>query len=203
MSEVELKTIDNLDFKFSSPIEVTAKTDKRAIIKGTLLQEGISRNGNLYTIREMEKIADHIVDVPIQIGLEYAIQDSKLRSRHKRSFDTGKIIRAWLDKAKRKIFFVAEVWGDAVKNIKKGWGVSIHGIARKARYVVMETGNIVTEIRDLLLQKVQIFKGGTTGIASAKVESVEVQECMTFGSQSLSPKMLRIIIAGLQAAGEI
>lgn len=194
---VELKTVNNLDFSFKSPIEIEAQTAKRAIIKGVLLSEGISRNGNLYTISEMAHIAETAVDAPIEIGVNW-------RGKHARSPRVGKIIRAWLDKAKRKIFFVAEVWGSVARKVKQGWGVSIDGIAKRASYVILESGKIVTKIKDLVLSKVQIFgREGKTGVPSAQVTSVEVKESMEFGSQNLSPRRLEVILAVLKATGEL
>jgi len=194
---VELKTVENLDFSFKSPIEIEASTGKRAIIRGVLLAEGVSRNGNLYTISEMAHIAETVVDAPIEVGINY-------RGKHARSPRVGKIVRAWLDKAKRKIFFVAEVWGSVARKVKQGWGVSIDGIAKNASYVVMESGRIVTKIRDLVLRKVQLIgRQVKTGVPSAKVTSVEIQETMQFGKQGLTNLELKAIVSALIATGDI
>ena len=194
---VELKVVENLGFSFKSPIEIEAQVSGRAIIRGVLLSEGISRNGNLYTISEMAHIAETVVDTPIEVGINW-------RGKHARSPRVGKIIRAWLDKKARKIFFVAEVWGSIAKRVREGWGVSIDGIAKKASYVMMESGKIVTKIRDLILTKVQIFgREGRTGVPSAKVTSVQVEESMAFGSQGLTNLELRAIVSALVATGEI
>jgi len=197
--DVELKQISNLDFSFKSPIEVEAQTSGRAIIKGVLLSEGVSRNGNLYTISEMAHIAESAVDTPIEVGLNW-------RGKHARSPTVGKIIRAWLDKQARKIFFVAEVWGSVAHKVKKGWGISIHGVAKNAKYVVTESGRVVTKIKDLILAKVQLFNlgvRGKTGVSSAQVTSVKIEESMEFGKQGLTQIQLKAIITALVASGEI
>jgi len=202
---VELKAVENLDFSFKSPIEIEAQTSGRAIIKGVLLSEGISRSGNLYTISEMAHIAESVVDAPIEVGTNW-------RGKHARSPRVGKIIRAWLDKQARKIFFVAEVWGSIARKVKAGWGVSIDGIAKKAHYVVMESGRIVTKIKGLVVAKVQLFKKGKklksgkivkSGVPSAQVTSVEIQESMEFGKQGLTDQELKAIVSALIATGEI
>jgi len=196
---VEIKVVENLDFSFTSPIEIEAQTVKRAIIKGVLLAEGISRNGNLYTISEMKKIAESAAGVRIEIGLTW-------KGKHARSASVGKIIRAWLDKQARKIYFVAEIWGSIARKVKKGWGISIDGVAKQASYVVMESGRIVTKIKGLILAKVQLFNlgvRGKTGVPSAKVTDVKIEESMRFGKQELTNLELKAIVSALVATGDI
>ena len=52
-------------FDFQTSVSKVTETSKgKAIVKGTLLIEGVSRNGNVYTIEEMKTIAQRTVGVP-------------------------------------------------------------------------------------------------------------------------------------------
>ena len=163
-----------IKFSFKSPILIEEININQAIIRGVLLSEGVSRNGNLYTINEMEKIAVQCANLPIQFGITE-------EGRHKEGKTIGRIIRAWLDKTARKIRFIGEVYGDFAHKVKANWGLSIEGIVKEAKYVKSKLGKIILHIKNVIMRKIQLVEPSTKrGVSSAKVESVEVRESMSF-----------------------
>jgi len=197
--------VSEMDFHFESPVEVTESSPFKAIIKGVLLSEGISRNNRLYTIEEMENIASQCSGLPIEVGVTTKIDPNTgilKRFMHAKSPSVGKIIKAWLDRSVRKIFYVAEIFGSVVRQIRKGWGVSIDGIARNASYVLTESGKLVLKVKDMVMRKLQLIPPYVrTGVEGTEIQSVEVQEVMSF-NEPLSPRTIAVIMA-LYEEGEI
>ena len=178
-------------FEFRTPLTIIqeAKKEGVALIQGTLLAEGVSRNGNLYTIEEMERIAKQAEGTPIYYGTMTKIDPQTgmiIRNAHANIPENkvGRIIKAWLDRKARKIRFIAEVvntpkFPDIIKKIKSGWGISIGGIATKAKYVMDKIGRILLKVLGLKLNHVQLLSPSTLrGMQSAKVEKVQIQETM-------------------------
>lgn len=200
-----IKTFENIGFDFESPIEVQESTGFKSLIRGTLLSEGISRNGHLYTIEELENVVQQCKDLPIFFGTTTGI-DPNTGRLSRNIHDTskppiGKVLRAWLEG--RKIKFIGEVFGSVSRMVTKGFGISIKGFAKNAKYVVTESKQLVLKIGNLIMHSVQLFSPHTArGMESAQVESVEVQESMVFDSV-LSPRTLNTILALLASEGEI
>lgn len=180
-------------FEFISPTVVTIEETSTgvAMISGTLLAEGISRNGNVYTVSEMKKIAKQAMGMPIFVGTMTKL-DPNLGIRRKnmhanvRKHRVGKIISAIFDKVTRKIKFWAELVNTIshpkiIEEVRQGWGISIGGVATKARIVLDQFGRILTKILGMKLSHIQLLPPTTVrGQDAAKVEGVEVQESMIF-----------------------
>ena len=105
-----------LPFNFITPVEVTVEETASgvAMITGTLLIEGLSRNKNLYTIQEMASIAKSTEGAPIYTGTMTKIDPNtglltKNMHANKDSNRIGKIIKTVFNKTKRKIKFWAEI----------------------------------------------------------------------------------------------
>jgi len=187
--EESFSGIQNITFTFNAPLQVSESTKGKAIIKGVLLKEGVSRNGHVYTIDEMEKIAVQCKGIPIEFGVDE-------KNRHVKSGVIGHITKAWLDKGKRKIRFIAEVIGDLAHKVKKGWGISIDGIAKNAHYVLGESGRLLIKIKNLILKKIQLLPpSATVGVVGAGVSEVEIAESFIFGKGLISKKTLAILVA--------
>ena len=181
-------------FEYISPTHISIEESYRgvAIITGTLLAEGISRNGNLYTVEEMANIAPQAEGMPIYVGTMEGINPNtglKVKGIHANLEENrvGRIIRAVFDPIARKIKFWAEIvntanHSDIIQKIKKGWGISIGGIATNAKYTLDKIANrIVTKIMGLQLNHVQLLAPNVIrGMDSAQVEGVQVQESMLF-----------------------
>jgi len=184
----------NFTFEFTSPMEVdVAETAIGvAIIKGTLLSEGISRNGNLYTLDQMEKIAKTAEGAPIFYGtMRNSIMNGvPVKNAHANIEPNlvGQIMQTFLDPFAKKIRFIAKLFSTEqfphlIEEVKQGWGVSIGGNG-KARFVLDTLGRILTKIFDLTVNHVQLLRPETPrGQESAQVESAEskeIQESMIF-----------------------
>lgn len=181
-------------FEYISPTHVSIEESYHgvAIITGTLLAEGISRNGNLYTVEEMANIAPQAEGMPVYVGTIEGIDPNtglKVKGIHANLEENrvGRIIRAIFDPIARKIKFWAEIvntatHSDIIQKIKEGWGISIGGIATNAKYALDKIANrIVTKIMGLQLNHVQLLAPNVIrGMDSAQVEDVQIQESMLF-----------------------
>ncbi len=189
----ENETFMQFPYLFFTPVEIMVEETEHgvALIKGTLLVEGTSRNGNLYTVDEMQNIADQAIGKPIFYGVKDGINPNTglpAKNLHDDSptNKVGKIIDATLDAIKRKIFFVAEVvntstFPDITKKIKAGWGISIGGFVTKAKYVLNAAKKVCLQIQNMVVEHVSLVDPSIIrGQDEAQVENVHVQECMIF-----------------------
>lgn len=180
-------------FNFISPIDIKIEETSNgvAIIEGTLLKEGVSRNGNLYTIEDMENIAEKARGVQINFGVVRKIDDTfgalvKTLHDETESAVVGKIMETFIDAKDRAIKFIGHVvntdkYPDIINRIKAGWGVSIGGWAKKAMYIPHKLRGMVLKIKDMLVTHVQLVPPNIVrGQAAAQVEKVHVQEVMIF-----------------------
>ncbi len=181
-------------FEYISPVEVTVEesltaTTGTAIIHGTLLREGVSRNGNLYTIDEMKKIAGQAEGIPLYVGtmIKRNPNTGRIQTGMHANIEknrVGRIIKTVFDEAKRVIKFWAELVNTKehphiIEEVRKGWGVSIGGIAHKAKIVINEAGEILRKILGMVLNHVQLLPPDKiTGVVGTEIESIEVQESM-------------------------
>ena len=178
-------------FEFRSPIVITLEETKKgvALISGTLIKEGVSKNGNIYTIDQLEEIAKQAEGIPVYYGVMTKRDPNTgllVRNAHAniKKNKVGRIIKAWLDKASKKVKFIAEVvstpnFPNLIKQIKSGWGISIGGIATKAKYVMDEAKRILLKILKMKLNHVQLLSPEIVrGMDAAKVEGVSIQESM-------------------------
>lgn len=180
-------------FEFVSPTLVTIEETSTgvAIMTGTLLAEGISRNGNVYTVEEMKKIAKQAVGMPIFVGTmtkldpNFGIRREGMHANVTKN-RVGKIIKAIFDNVSRKIKYWAELvntktYPKIIEEVKSGWGISIGGIATKAKIVLDAFGRLLTKIMGMQLTHIQLLKPDVIrGQDAAKVEGIEIQESMIF-----------------------
>ncbi len=99
----------------------------------------------------------------------------------------GKILKTVWSKTKRKVRFVAEVFNterhpNLIKKLKNGFGVSIGGyVIRAIRSFDKLSRRLVMKIKNLVVEHIQIVPPSVvTGQSEAKVEDVQIQECMVF-----------------------
>jgi len=180
-------------FEFISPttIQIEETSTGVAIITGTLLAEGISKNGKIYTIKEMKKMAKQAVGMPIFVGTMTKVDPNfgiRRKGMHANTQPNrvGKILKAVFDAASRKIKYWAELVNTEahpkiIEEVKIGWGISIGGIATKAKIIIDEFGRLLTKIFGMKLSHAQLLPPDVVrGQDSAKVEGVEIQESMIF-----------------------
>jgi len=181
-------------FEFITPTEIVIEEVSTgvAIIRGTLIREGVSRNKNLYTFEELESVAEQAEGMPLYVGTMTKM-DPNLGIRRKNMHANieenrvGRIISTTIDRARRLIKFLAELVNTEnhphiIEEVKKGWGVSIGGIAQKVKIVMDEGGRIMRKILGLVLNHVQLLPPyKKAGMVGAEVENVEIQESMIIG----------------------
>jgi hypothetical protein len=178
-------------YLFYTPVEIMIEETSQgvAMLKGTLLVEGLSRNKNLYTIEEMQSIAKRAEGVPMYYGVKDDVNPNTgmpAKNLHADDSDNriGRIIKTAFDAIKRKITFIAEVantpkFPDIISKIKSGWGVSIGGFVTKAHWVVDKIKGLCMKIHDMTVEHVQLVDPSVVrGQDAAQVENVSIQECM-------------------------
>jgi len=180
----------NFEFK-SKSTEVTIEesaSGKRALIQGTMLREGISTNGFLYTLEEMENIAKQAEGVPIYIGSCTKLDTNYGIMRNGKHDNTepnriGRIISAVFDPIKRVIRYIAEIVNTAthpqvIEEVKAGWGVSIGGTA-DANLVLDKAGRLFYKVSGMIFKHLQLLAPhNALGMNEARVEGVEIQESL-------------------------
>lgn len=175
----------NFEFEYTSPLalEIEESAIGVAMVTGTLLSEGVSKNGNEYTLETMEQIAETAKGAPIYFGTETRINPNTgllTKNMHKRTEKTyvGEITETWLDKAARKIKFRAHIIGNEffpnlISEIKKGWGVSIGGKGFGKEFFDA-AGRKITKILSMIVNHVQLLSPDMpSGVEDAKVETAE------------------------------
>jgi hypothetical protein len=185
------KPIMEFPYLFYTPVEIMVEETSQgvAMLKGTLLVEGLSRNKNLYTIEEMQSIAKRAEGVPMYYGVKEDINPNTgmpAKNLHADDSDNriGRIIKTAFDAIKRKITFIAEVantpkFPDIISKIKSGWGVSIGGFVTKANWIVDKVKGLCMKIMDMTVEHVQLVDPSVVrGQDAAQVEDVKIQECM-------------------------
>lgn len=178
-------------FEFIAPteIEIEETASGVALIKGVLLREGTSKNGNLYTISEMEKIAKQAEGMPIYVGTTTKVDPNYGIARKGMHNNTtpnkvGKILSATFDKTKRVIRYIAQILNTVVhpkiiEEVKAGWGISIGGVCTKARLVIDGVGRVLTKVLGMKLNHVQLIPPNVIrGQDEAIVSEVQIQETM-------------------------
>jgi hypothetical protein len=177
-----------IDYEFTSPfvVEIEESVSGVAMISGTLLSEGLSNNNNLYTIEEMEEIAESAIGVPIYYGTTTKINPATglLTANMHQNYvncQVGEITESWLDKIERKIKFRAHLidnpnFPNLINEIKKGWGVSIGGKGLCQKFVDA-AGRVIKKIFALHVNHVQLLSPNTPrGQDAAQVEGTETKD---------------------------
>jgi hypothetical protein len=199
----------NFDFEYISPFEVEVEESAHnvAMITGTLISEGVSRNGNEYTIETMKQIAETAIGVPIYYGTETRINpnDGKLTlNMHKKDVKTwvGEITETWLDPIARKVKFRAHILGNEtfpnlIQEIKKGWGVSIGGKGFGEKFWDV-AGRQITKLFSMIVNHVQLLSPDMPkGVSDAEVETAEpkvIEESLTLVVEEEQPQPIKLTI---------
>lgn len=205
MTEIEESM--KFDFEFTSPLffEIEESSIGVAMITGTLLSEGISRNGNEYTLDQMEQIAETAKGAPIYFGTETRINPNTgllTQNMHKKGEDgrVGEITETWIDKIARKIKFRAHIIGNSnfpnlIQEVKKGWGVSIGGKGMGKTFFDA-AGRKFTKILSMIVNHVQLLAPDMpSGVPDAQVETAEpkvIQESLMWVEEEDPVKNIHI-----------
>lgn len=181
----------NFPFEFLAPTEIEIEESSQgvALIRGIMLREGVSNNGNLYTVPVMEEIASQAEGMPLYVGTATKIDPNLGIKRNNMHADfednrVGRIIQCIYDPIKRVIRYIAELVNTAnhpriIEEVKAGWGVSIKGLANAQ--IVLDGKKMLYKIVNMTFKSLQLLAPHVVlGQNEARVESVEIQETMIF-----------------------
>lgn len=121
------------NFVIKTPLEIEESYQDRAILKGVFLRLGkATKNRREYQIEEAEQIAQGLIGMPVYFG---SIPEEKNRHDRDEKHPVGRVFKTLFNKAENIIEGWVEVWNnsrfpDLVKQIKRGWGFSIGGLAK-------------------------------------------------------------------------
>lgn len=205
MTEIEESM--RFDFEFTSPLsfDIEESAIGVAMVTGTLLSEGISRNGNQYTLDMMDQIAQTAIGAPIFFGTTTRVNPNTgllTRNMHlKEAYaQIGEITETWIDKVARKIKFRAHIIGNEnfpnlISEIKKGWGVSIGGKGFGKVFFDV-AGRKITKILSMIVNHVQLLSPDMPiGVDDARIETTEpkvIQESMMWVEEEEPIKHIHI-----------
>jgi len=207
-----------LNFEYLTPLKVEETSKGKAVISGTLATTGISRNGHAYDLPTLRQVAESSVGKPLYYGTTTKIDPNTGIRCHNMHDDVeanriGKITRTTFNKRTGIVKFLAEVWNTSkfpklVSQVKRGFGISLKGIAYDAKNVLDRMKGIVTKIGNIIIESVQLMSPETKrGIQNAQVEAVQVQESMTFFSyhnrKFLTAQEITLIVQALSNSGEL
>lgn len=195
MSRIE-EEFKIFSWEFVSPTQIDIEETSQgvAIIKGTLISEGVSKNGNVYSIDEMEKLAKTAEDAPIYFGTmdKYDPDVGLMKKNAHANVKTnlvGKIMSAIYDAISRKVRFIAQIMNtdkfpNLIEEVKSGWGISIGGKA-KGQLMLDQFGRMLTKIKDMIVNHVQLLRpevarGQEAAQVEGEPEPTEIQESFTF-----------------------
>jgi len=177
---------------------VEETTKDFVMVEATLLREGVSKNGHLYTVQETDfkNVAKTAIGKPIYFGTnvfgEHKAPPIKgtFLQRHSGTFSevapVGKIVKAWFESHGRKVKAKLKIWEPTLMNrIREGFKVSVRGIFNKFRKVLFG-GKKAIQIIGLKIRDIQLLKPSTTvGVSGAKVDKV-LEESMLGGVMSFA-----------------
>jgi len=187
-----------IEFNFTSPLVVEETTRDFVMVEATLLNEGVSKNGHLYTVQETDfvNVAKTAVGKPIYFGTnvfgEHAAPPIRgtFLQRHSGTFSEvkpiGKIVKAWFESHGRKVKAKLKIWEPSLINrIREGFKVSVRGIFNKFRQVLFG-GRKAIQIIGLKIRDIQLLNPSTTaGVSGAKVDKV-LEESLVEGTMSFN-----------------
>jgi hypothetical protein len=192
--EIRFSTVKNLPFVWENRIEIEEGSHGKRFT-GILASEGVSRNGNVYTLETLESIANQANGLPLYYGTVTRINPNTGRltkNMHDLSgSQIGKIVKAWVEG--KVVKFIGEVFESFTGKIGKGWGLSLSGKSL-AHYSVDAAGRVLTHLKNFVLKSAQLLEPHTPrGMESAKV--LEVEESFLFEAPKLSVTQIAAILA--------
>uniref|UniRef100_A0A6M3XM13 Uncharacterized protein n=1 Tax=viral metagenome TaxID=1070528 RepID=A0A6M3XM13_9ZZZZ len=176
MKNVQIEVI------LTGSFEVEESTVDKAILSGNLLKlDSVTGNGRRYRFEEGEQIAKDITGQSLFFGVDPKT-NKHLRGK---KYQVGKVLKAWVDKAKKIIKGLVEIWNTKtypkiVEEVKSGWGFSIGGDVKALR-VIVSGGRLIMECIGMIARHLQLIKPNVPrGQKVARVEGKQaVEETIT------------------------
>jgi len=193
-----------MQFIFESPLILEETAPEFVMVEATLLTEGVSEKGYLYTVDDADfgLVAETAVNKSVYYGQTIFGEHKAPRLKGQRLKDhsgmfsnkppVGKVVRSWFDKKLRKVKAKLKIWDkDLVKRIKRGFKVSIRGIFNTFQNVI-HRGREAIKVIGLKIKDIQLVEPDVeVGVKGAKIEHI-LEETMSF-SFPFSPLELEAI----------
>jgi len=206
------------EFTFKSPLILEESFKDYVMVEATLLTEGRSTHGFLYTVPDADfnLVAESAVDKNVYFGVDVFGQHKAPSANkgevwlqsHNDSVSgdnvepVGKIVKSWFDRLARRVKAKIKIWDTSLMSkIRKGFKISIRGLFDKFKDV-FHNGQLSRKVFGLRIKDVQIVppeKG--VGVKGAKVEKI-LEETMDFGFDSDFDLVTNVVLQ-LVANGEI
>lgn len=183
------------EFIFTSPIQIIDESKgKPIIVEATLLAEGVSKNGRLYTIEEMKNIAKQVVGKPVYYGVDPVTNEhvNPLRG-HMNVPKVGEVIKAWFDETLKKVKAHIKIISESLKDKIRNLGISIGGYAKKLLRKIVN-GKPVLQVIGAVIDHIQLIPANRPrGVEAAKVENI-IQESFVFQNTDFLNKVEDILV---------
>jgi len=181
------------EFKFESPLILEETFKDYVMVEATLLTEGRSTKGYLYTVDDanFNMVAETAVGKPIYHGINVVGEHKAPKLKgvylkgHSGIFDenavaVGKVVKSWFDILTRKVKAKLKIWDkDLIHRIKKGFKVSVRGVFDRFKNVIHKGQNAM-KVFGLKIKDIQLVEPSTkVGVRGAQVEKV-LEETMSF-----------------------
>jgi hypothetical protein len=174
-----------MEFRFLSPIVIVDETvieGKPMMVEVTLLSEGVTGNGRLYTFEDLQKIADQCLGKPVFYGVDPVTNE---HTNELRGYDpdqhpkVGEVCKVWIDETTRKIKAHLKITKEEIKSIIRTLGISVGGFATKIKNVLFG-GKRVWHIINSMVDHIQLVPStAIRGDPNAKVDNI-VDETIIF-----------------------
>jgi len=170
-----------MEFFFKAPLTIIDETvGKPMVVECTLLAEGITKNGRLYTLSELKNVAEEAMGKPVYYGTDPFMNEhtNPLRG-YSEVPQIGKVIKSWLDESARKVKAHIEITKEELKSIIRTLGISIGGWADKVIHL-FKGGQRIWQVIGAKIDHIQLIPAGMPrGVEEAKVENV-IEESFLF-----------------------
>jgi len=202
----------DMEFMFTSPLILEETAKNYVMVEATLLTEGLSKRGKLYTIDDTDfyLVAETALNKPVYYGTNIFGEHkappvkgiwSQLHSGvYGNVKPIGKLVKTWVDRVARKVKAKIKIWDkDIMHRIKEGFKISVRGLFDSFKYVMYKGRKALKPLK-LRIKDIQLLEPTTrVGVSGAKVERI-LEETMSFNFRTEEEDM---IIATLVREGII
>lgn len=179
-----INEINNVEINITitGPFDVVETKEGKTFLTGTFLKlDSVTGNGRVYRFEEGKRIAGDIIGNPVYHGIDEV--NKHLRGK---LYEVGKVVKAWVVKAKKIIRGVIEVWNtktypNITETVKKNWGFSVGGQV-DALQLIMKGGRLIMKCFGMAVNHLQLIKPNVErGQREARVEGKQqVEETIAF-----------------------
>jgi hypothetical protein len=193
-----MSSLNSVIVTYTSPIEVVETVGGKTHLTGTLIRLDVpTGNGRIYRFEEAEKIAHEAVGKPVRIGVDWKREHvgfTKETRNQAEKVTIGKILKAWVDRAKKAVKGVIEIANTTafpriVQEVKRGWAFSVGGFIDGFQ-LLSKAGRLLMKCLNFAIDHLQLLRPneprGDRGAVVEMVASQPVGESISFSQNPLS-----------------